>query len=338
MTEESSNNMYPLISKYLAAEASPLEKASVEAWILSSEKNKREFEQLQKLWEHSSFSGQEEKIIVDVDMAWKKLQDRIQLEEVPVHSLTKEKSQPDLYFYISRSAAIILLTFAVYLLYQLIDNTPKEIKLIATESLLMDTLPDKSKIALNRNSQITFPEKFEGEQRRLHLSGEAFFDVQSNPQKAFVVKVDGAEISVLGTSFLVQAYDSLTYIKVVVREGRVKVTSSKDSIVLTAGQSILLDKRSEVLGEIKDYDTNELFWLSGKLVFKNQKLQEVFQALEKHFDIQIRLENDKILDCRLTATFENENIEDIFEIISASFNLSIENRNNIYLVDGEGCV
>lgn len=336
MKEEGSNNIYSLIGKYLTDQANTAEKVQVENWIHLSELNRREFEQMQEIWKRTGTLPQKQLLNVDVDHAWEKLQQKIQKDEASIRSLKKENSKPSAFFYISRVAAIILLFFAAYLLFQL-TNSVKEIHLVASENVLFDTLSDHSIIALKKNSQLSFPEKFEGDKRLVQLNGEAFFDVQPNPQKAFIVKVNGAEIRVLGTSFLVQALDSLDYVKVSVKEGRVKVASEIDSIVLSAGQSIRLNKISKKLEEVKAYQSSEIYWMTNTLLFQDQRLADVFGSLEKHFEIRIEAKNEKILNCRLTAKFEDESIDRIFEIIAASFELNIEKENNKYILSGEGC-
>lgn len=337
MKEEGSNHIYSLIGKYLTDQANNAEKLQVEDWIHLSELNRREFEQMQEIWKRTGTLAQKQLLNVNVDDAWVNLQQRIQNDEAPIRSLKKENNKRSAFFYISRVAAIILLCFAAYLLFQLTANSVKEIHLVASENVLFDTLSDHSIIALNKNSRLSFPEKFEGSKRLVQLNGEAFFDVQPNPQKAFIVKVNGAEIRVLGTSFLVQAFDSLDYVKVSVKEGRVKVASEIDSIVLSAGQSIRLNKISKNLEEVKAYQSSEIYWMTNTLLFQDQGLAEVFESLEKHFKIRIEAKNEKILNCRLTAKFEDKSIDRIFEIIAASFELTIEIENNKYILSGEGC-
>lgn len=325
-------NTNELIAKFLAGEANDAEKQQLRQWIDTSPENKTEFERLKKLWEN--VKTEDSAKTYDVDKAWNKLQQRIY--NAPVRSLVP-KTEHNFGFYFSRIAATIILLISVYLLFKLSTDAIPTKTIVAEESVVFDTLPDQSMIALKQNSELAFPEIFEENQRRVSLSGEAFFKVYHNPQKPFTVQLKNAEVRVLGTSFLVQAYDSLKNIKVAVEEGRVRVSSRKDSLVLVAGQSVLLSKESGFFAEVMDFQVNDIYWASETLVFKQQKLVKVFKKLEGYFNIKIEVQNQNILNCKLSAKFESKSADQILEVIAASFGLKLQKLDNKFIINGKGC-
>src|SRR5699024_8453888 len=146
---------------------------------------------------------------------------------------------------------------------------------------------------------ISFTQKFGSDKRRVTLKGEAFFQVEHNPQKPFVVKVAGAEIIVLGTSFYVAAYDSLNMTEVGVKKGRVKVVTANSFVILAPGESISIKRATAEISPIASYEPNNLYWQSKTLVFQDDDLTSVFETLERNYNVDIRVENKKILNCRL---------------------------------------
>lgn len=339
MAEKYSNSIYTLIGKYLSGEASLDEKSSLLRWMDESSENRSEFERMKKLWLHASHKKEEESLNVDVDLAWKKVQDKIEAEDNKIKDISSSYYKPKLRNILLKIAAFFVLAFTVYILFKLSSGIlfQQQNTLASSEHILTDSLPDNSIITLNKNSNLSYNKGFKGKSRKVELQGEAFFKVSPDPTKEFVVQLKDVQVIVLGTSFNVSAYDSLKYIQVAVEEGRVKVLTKNDSSLLLGGESIYIDKSSGKLSEKSSFKHELLFWKSNRLVFKNQALKDVFEILEKQYDIYIQLSNPSILNCRLTAKFNDEKIEQIIEIIAANFKLKLERNGKTYLLDGDGC-
>lgn len=339
MADKNSKVDYELITKYLAGEASAEESYVVTLWLETSATNQQKFERLKRLWEQTGNIIPQQPASVDVEQAWKKFQDRVntqsQATEGKPHFQSKSRN---LYYYISRAAAVIILGVSAYLLYESTKgDTSLETRMATTNQTATDTLPDGSLVALNNFSELKFPEQFENDERPVSLKGEAYFEVTPNPEKPFRVKVEGAIVQVLGTEFTVRAYDSLDVIYVGVKEGSVSVSTADSEVVLKAGESITIDKKNQQMNPVTDFDANNLYWKSQTLIFQNEKLETVFETLETYYNIDISPENRSILDCRLTAKFYGEDIDQIFEIINTNFNLSSKKVNDQFIISGIGC-
>lgn len=337
MAEENEHIVYELIAKYFAGETTAEEESRIMLWRKASESNDHAFAKMKILWEQAGKIAPHKTAAVDVDKGWQKFKTRIEsTDKVLEHPETASKDR-SLYHYISRVAAVLVIGVGLYWAFQKLQPSKENIVLISADEVLNDTLPDGSAIALNTKSQLSFPEKFGNKQRNVSLKGEGFFHVKHNPQKPFTVAVRGALITVLGTSFYVQAYDSLERITVGVKEGAVKVATRHAEATLKAGESVMIDNVSKEIQTVGAFDPNALYWETNALIFQNEKLSTVFQTLEKHYAVNIVAENPKLLNCRLTAKFYSESIDQIFEIINTNFNLSSTNKGHLFIVSGNGC-
>lgn len=146
-------------------------------------------------------------------------------------------------------------------------------------------LPDGSKVWLNAGSSLQFPVTFTGDQRKVKLSGEGYFDIAPDAQKAFVVAIHNTDIEVLGTEFNVMAYGD---------EPAAKATLVKGSILLTSGsQKTLLQPGKEGTIKttgitVKDVDIDQVVaWKSGMISFTDAPLDVVMRQIARWYDVDI---------------------------------------------------
>lgn len=160
------------------------------------------------------------------------------------------------------------------------------------------TLPDGTAVWLNAASSITFPTAFNGPERMVSITGEAYFEVTSNTKQPFRVKVDGIEITVLGTHFNVNAYTDEAAIKTTLLEGAVQVRKGNMQQLLQPGQQAQLGK-DDVLRLSTDIDTeHEIAWKNNEFNFKYTDLQTVMRQLARWYDLEIAYEPGAPLDKR----------------------------------------
>lgn len=329
-----------LLTKYLAGEASLEETRVVEVWCEVSEQNRRALHKMKMLWEQSGEIAGHERADVDIEKAWATFKNRIEKQaDFSGTANNRAGKSRSLYFYVSRVAAVLVV--GIFFYYLVSDwRAVEQTRLTSAENVVADTLSDGSIIHLNAYSQLVFPENFDEDKRQVTLEGEAFFEVVPNPEKPFLVEIDGAVVEVLGTSFYVKAYDTTQAIVVGVEEGKVKVSTAGSEIILQTGETVTINSTSERQAALEPdapFDPNDLFWKSKTLVFQNEKLANVFQALEEKYQIEIESENSMIANCRLTAKFSGEDIERIIEIINTNFNLTSRNEDDHIIISGNGC-
>ncbi|MBU2905170.1 FecR domain-containing protein [Arenibacter algicola] len=181
-------------------------------------------------------------------------------------------------------------------------------------------LSDGTKVKLNSGSSIKYPVRFlKGQDRKVYLKGEAFFDVTTDKAHPFIVNADEMNIRVLGTQFNLSFYPEDEDISTVLVEGAVVLykegadTNTNTSSQLIPGQRAAWNKVNNTM-TIKEVDTNiYTAWKDGYLLFKASPFHSIRSKLERHFNITIEDRSGKLENQIYTATFRNETIEEILE-------------------------
>jgi transmembrane sensor len=184
------------------------------------------------------------------------------------------------------------------------------------------TLPDSSVVWLNSDTRITYPERFNGEFREVEISGEAYFEVRSNPDTAMIVTTNkGLKIQVLGTKFLIRSYEDDDEEQATLFSGSIKLISSnkrsRREIVreLKPLESVIVDKQNS-MRLIRNADTlRTAAWRNGMLIFEETPINEVLKMLERWHGTEFIITDKSILSCKITAQFKSESIVQIMEII-----------------------
>ena len=148
-------------------------------------------------------------------------------------------------------------------------------------------LPDGSKIWLNAASSIRYPTAFTGKERKIEITGEAYFEVAKNAGMPFIVKANDMEVKVLGTHFNVNAYDDEAVIETTLLEGSVSVTKDAAIAILKPGQQSRLTKLG-TLDVINEADLEEaVAWKNGMFSFKRADIKTVMRQIARWYDVDI---------------------------------------------------
>lgn len=181
-------------------------------------------------------------------------------------------------------------------------------------------LSDGTKVKLNSGSSIKYPVRFlKGQDRKVFLKGEAFFDVTTDKAHPFIVNADEMNIRVLGTQFNLSFYAEDEDISTVLVEGAVVLykegadINTNSSSQLVPGQKAEWNKINNTM-TIKEVDTNiYTAWKDGYLLFKASPFHSIRSKLERHFNITIEDRSGRLENQIYTATFRNETIEEILK-------------------------
>ena len=199
-------------------------------------------------------------------------------------------------------------------------------------------LSDGSQVWLNSGSTITFPVTFKDKLREITLTdGQAFFDVVHETKRPFVVRTKTVNVTVLGTSFDVKAYDNDPQVKVSVKTGKVGVTLTNKPD--QPAVMLLPDKQIVVQNKKSGIKVNEISapaiapWKDNKIILEDEMLSEVFHALERKFDQHILVENAALEQEKITMTLDNQPLTDVLKVMSFSkkFNYSQLNDSTIVI-------
>lgn len=167
-------------------------------------------------------------------------------------------------------------------------------------------LPDGTKVWLNAASSLKYPTHFSGNERKVEIKGEAYFEVAKNPHKPFIVDLPsiggggGGQVRVLGTHFNINAYDDEPAIKTTLLEGSVKVVNRQsaigndNSVMLKPGEQAELSRVNSprhgghalTIHHSPDID-KVMAWKNGVFNFNDATLQEVMHQLERWYDIEV---------------------------------------------------
>ena len=179
------------------------------------------------------------------------------------------------------------------------------------------TLADGTKVWLNAASSIRFPVVFTGTERKVEITGEAYFEVAKNKNMPFKVKATSSEIEVLGTHFNVNAYNDEAFIKTTLLEGMVKVSvpdlaSNQSSKFLQPGQQAEINKEGKI-NVLDNADTEEaVAWKNGRFQFKSTDLKTILRQISRWYDADFEYKGNVNLHFTGQLT-RNGNVSKVFE-------------------------
>lgn len=182
-------------------------------------------------------------------------------------------------------------------------------------------LPDQSVVWLNGGTKLRHTLNFDSRERKVELEGEAYFEVQANPEKPFYVTMaNGLSVYVYGTQFNVNAYPDESIIETVLEKGQVSVISpdQQQTISLKPGERLAYDKSSDTFQKSIIDVYEKTAWKDGKLIFRNAPLDDIFKRLSRHFNTDIEFQNKSGKEYKYRATFQNETLIQILDYLSKS--------------------
>ncbi len=179
------------------------------------------------------------------------------------------------------------------------------------------TLSDGTKVWLNASSSIRFPVVFAGLERKVVITGEAYFEVAKNTAMPFKVNTNTSVVEVLGTHFNVNAYDDEAAIKTTLLEGAVKVSATGSAALkyLQPGQQSVINKEGKI-SVVTHADTEEaMAWLNGYFQFKSSDLKSILRQISRWYDVDIVYNGNVNLHFTGQLT-RNENASKVFEALA----------------------
>ena len=195
---------------------------------------------------------------------------------------------------------------------------------------ILVSLPDGSKIYLNRNSEFNYRKNFGKNGRDVKLKGEAFFEIAPDVSKPFIIDAGKAKIKVVGTSFNVITDNNESAVEVFVKTGKVLVSDSSGSESIQLDPGFVGTVNSKESSKTLNSDPNYLSWNTGLLVYNGQKLDVVFKDLQRVYNMDIIADDSRILENTWVTSFDNLPQETIIRLICTSFNLSYTKDGNVY--------
>ena len=323
---------WDIAAKQLAGKATAQEEEELHRWLKADPNHQAVYKEQQRIWELTAPPTIPE---VDSRAAWQKVKKQIG-EAEPRH----RKVRP-LFPFAMRVAASLALLFGLLWLVRIFLFPYYGLEVISSgEEQVSFMLPDSSQVWLNKGSTLAYDPDFVGEEREVQLEGEAFFEVQKDPRRPFIILTENSRTRVLGTSFNLRAYSHEAITELVVATGKVAFSSleSPAEAVLTPGYAALLERESNRIEKFSVSGENAWAWKSGTLAFEGKRLAEVLPELERHYGMDLQLETPALADCRFTGRFEQAGLEEILQVLEATLQLKYKKLNEqTYLLSGKGC-
>ncbi len=270
---------------------------------------------------------------INVDNAWNKVYSRLNEND-----LIKSESSARTIFMrpvLVRIAAVALILLCIGSAAVYMNNSgyfSKNITALAgnDQKNILVSLPDGSKIYLNRNSELSYRSNFGKRGRDVKLTGEAFFEIAPDVSKPFIIDAGKAKVKVVGTSFNVITNNRDSAVEVFVKTGKVVVSDNSGSQTIQLDPGYVGTMDSKTSGKTVNSDPNYLSWKTGNLYYTDQKLSVVFNDLKRVYNIDIVADNPQILEYPWHSPIDNSSQEIIINIICRSFNLSYTKDGNVY--------
>lgn len=312
-----------LIIAELDGEISLEEREKLYQWLSKSESNAKYYTQIKDLWEASLANANE---FAQTSREWDRFKNR-----VAAHPKQEERKLRIINW--SRVAAVLVigLLLANLVAQYLSPEEPVYITSVAPKGSVAQTiLPDGTMIYLNAGSEIKYDVNTSSKQREVFINGEAWFDVEHNEKKPFIVHTPYYNVKVLGTQFNVKTYEDEETVVTTLEEGSIQVSSSeriklKKDIILESGDQLVYNKTNNILSLKSGVDTR-LFtsWKDNKLIFIEMSFDALVQLLERKYGVEIEVADKSILESHYSGTIKNETILEILTIIEHTHPISYQ--------------
>ena len=291
---------------------------------------------------------------------WKKEETERREDYHTSNSLNKvweriNESSPQKVYHLSflKYAAAVVVLFTAGLSWYLLQwskqvNEPVTLisKTTARGEKVKLVLPDSSVVYLGSNSKITWSSRFvKGQQRKIELQGEAFFEVKHDVSSPFIVQTANLKTQVLGTSFDIAAYPEDKAYSISVRTGKVGVMEQVNGktntlSLLTPGMKLVYQTENRKFTLDKILPDEASSWVNNTFVFRDETLAQILTRLERYYNIKLSLKANKLAGCRFNATFKGKSIIHVMDQLKIMTSGRISYKqvsNQLIVIEGEGC-
>ncbi len=220
------------------------------------------------------------------------------------------------------------------------------------------TLEDGTRIWLNANSKLTYPNHFNGNQRVVKLEGEGYFDVAKDKTWPFKVETSDLSVNVLGTIFNLKSYPNEGLIETTLIEGEIRLNKiTKDNneqeiLKLKPKQKATFIKKEGILLRDEIYAANIpvsekvqrkqeklvisehvdaepiVAWKNNEMIFKNETLESIAISLERRYGVKIKFEDEAVKQYRFSGVFDEITIEQALQALqfASPFHFKIDQK------------
>jgi len=352
--------MDELIANFLSKGTTPDEEERLLKWITSDDENRKYYSRMYRVWLRSAMFGQPD--VEKTEKALKQFHEKAFELSIATNKPQAIKTKKGTLLTMLKYAAVIaLLIVSTYTLTRHFMTQPVVLAVaemtyeVQYGSRAYATLPDGSKMWLNSGSKLIIKPEYNLHERTVELVGEAFFDVETNPEKPFIVKVGEISITATGTTFNVKAYPEEEHITTTLVEGVVfiennKALENKFKVQLKPNQTVSYNRQERSLNNItnetviepstpskpaksatiqtpltaslsQQKTTTLTSWMKDRWVIDNLEFGQLAVQLERRYNVDIIFNSEELMKYRFTGTIERETVEQMFELFRYSIPL-----------------
>lgn len=324
-----------IIIDYLTGEISGEDRRAFEKWLNENSENREYFESIKKFWDTEPDNLPDP----DTEASLAKVLDRIQnaRSESRVYKLQHTpKSKPEFIFVLAsrffKAAAVVFFVLGAFYFYRIVTGEADNVNVTKTFTRIDTlTLSDGSRVIADAGTELQYSERLPRLGiREIRLSGEAYFDVTHNRKAPFKVTTKNGTVTVLGTRFNVSDWNKENKITVAVASGKVSLQSTgedNESVILNAGQMSSVTDGGAPLPP-QEVDVNSITsWINREMYFRNTSLKEVFNLIERWYNVKIEIDDSALLNSKMTIFIQNKPVEENLKLICSIFDLH-------YSIDG----
>ena len=196
-------------------------------------------------------------------------------------------------------------------------------------------LSDGTKVFLNADSELKYPVEFSDGKRIVDLKGEAYFEVHKDSLRPFIVRMNGAEVTVLGTSFNVNTYGDDGQIYTTLVNGSVRVASmkNKQEEMLKPGMQSVMNVQSGLL-TVREVDVEPyVAWREGRFVFRAMTLDLIMRQLQRWYDFEVFYQNSELKDYEFRGVIKRDmDLDKVLSVIKATTNVDFEVKGKVITI------
>lgn len=297
-----------IIYKYLSGLATEDEQLQLLAWLKASSENRKAFFEIKALWKarHSLVSAQEGERRVKNSLAL--LNQRID-RFVPFYT------KPQLTYraiYSAAAIAVVLLILSVSLtfFYHKKEISSSEIVCVnlSQDSVKKVILPDGTRVWLNADTRLTYPSLLTGNQRRIRLNGEAFFEVAKDALRPFIVETDALLTQVIGTSFCINTRPADGISHITLQTGAIQLlqTTGEKLVALRPGQQAVYSQHTNRI-EVREVNVDEYTsWRFDLMVMSNMDVSSIINRIEDLYNVKIKMDTFQLTGRKYNFSFRKD--------------------------------
>jgi transmembrane sensor len=316
LMEEEKSLYRDLIIKFFAGEISDDEITQLKAWLEIDPENRRIFDEENELWQGTKLEH------YGPDSAWINISSRLGLGKRKIETV---KIISRVNFRIMVAAASLTLVVAIAS-FSLLMKEKQTYRLMATVSSRVETnegekarlsLADSTEIILNAGSSIEYDRSYNIKNRKVKLTGEAYFEVATHPEKPFIVELDRMNIAAYGTIFNIFSFSNEDRIETTLVEGAIEVAIPGEKIIkLKPGQQVVYFRSTKKAVVQNVSSETYISWKENKLRFDDTPFEEVLRRIGRKYNVNFEISNSELLELKYTATFIDETVEEVMQMLS----------------------